>query len=102
LLLHFLEAVKDLVSYQITLFDPAFLSAGGANFREALFAIQHIDPVAVFGGTYLVVNLRQLVAQNDLRGRDVVDLKHPVADTIASCEEGRRRRQQYKIFPGTI
>src|SRR5439155_1460368 len=58
LLLHLLEAFEDLMGDQITLLDPAFLAAGGANFRKPLFPIEHINSVPVFRGADFLVNRR--------------------------------------------
>jgi hypothetical protein len=100
LLLHFLEAVEDLTSNQITLFDPAFLPTGSTYFRKTLFPIENIDAVTVFGGAYLLVNLRQLVAQNYLRSGYVINLKHPVTATIATAKQGRASEGHDQTFAG--
>src|SRR5262249_55681008 len=71
----FLEGIIDLLAHQIALLDPSLDTARGADAAKTAFAIQHFDTIAVFRRTHLVVNLRQLVAQGDLRGGDVVDLK---------------------------
>jgi hypothetical protein len=84
------------------LFNPPFLSVGGANFGETLFAVEDVNPIAIFGSANLVVDLGQLIAQNDLRSRYVINLKHPVTPTIAAGEQGGGSEGENQVFAGKL
>src|SRR5580765_725707 len=90
LLREFLEGVESLLIDQITLFDPAFDSGCCADLGEALFAVKYFYALAVLGGSDTIEYLRKLVAQRDLRGRDVVDFEH----TFSAAAAGDRYRQR--------
>src|SRR6266700_6377519 len=89
LLRQFLETVKDLLSDQVPLLYPAFDTGRGPDARKTLLAVEHIHAVTILRNANLVVDLRQLIAQRDLRSGDIVGLEHTLVAASAARQERR-------------
>jgi hypothetical protein len=87
---HILEGIKYFLVYQIALLDPALLSALEPNPRKAPFPLEHFDPIPVFCGSHLAVELRQLVAKRYLGRGNVIDFEHTLAMPPAGTDDERR------------
>ena len=96
----FLKFVERLLVDQISLLDPAFNSARRAYFREALFAVQNLNALAVFNIADAVINGGHLVAQACLRRRNISHFKDVMAVPVAG---GKRKQagQNQRHPPGT-
>jgi hypothetical protein len=81
------------LSDEITLLDPSCNSSCGAHFDEAAIVIEDFDAISVLDGSNLLVNLRDLIAEDGLNSGNVGDFKNASAAAIASGEKKSWREQ---------
>ena len=88
-----LECVEDLLANQKTLLYPPLGSAHRPDFCKAFLAIENLYAIAIFQGAYLVVNLGQLIANCDLRRRNIIGFKHVLMPASAGGERDQSERR---------
>jgi len=86
-LLHLLEGVVNLLTHKVTLLNPAFDAVGKPDLGKTLLPIDNFNPIPVLRGPDLVVDLRELVAQRDLGGRNVIDFEDTLSMSAASGKQ---------------
>ena len=96
LLRQLLEGVVGLLAYQVTLLQPSFGAAGGADPGKTAVACQYLHRLAVLYRAGFVVNRGHLVAQKGLRGGYVRHLFAAGLTATAAAEQGHTRQQEEK------
>src|SRR2546422_5678647 len=94
LLRQFLTTVINVLIDQIALLHPAFCPARGAHSRKAPVAIQYLHPFSISYHTRFVIDRRNLIAQDCLRGGHVSDLLHPTASPTTGQQHNREHQQE--------
>ena len=94
-----LKAIENLLSYQVTLLNPAFGAGCGAHSNKTPVMLQNIHPVAILYGSGFVENRRYVVAQKGLRSGNIGGFEDTATASIASRKKQWDGQQQRRESP---